>query len=353
MWLPAMAKKALQSPGFRILLALICCAALFGCATAGARRKPSIEFTLVPEAHNGGASVIEPIEGHVTGAAATDRLVLYALSGVWWLQATPDRPFTAIRPDSTWSRNIHLGVVYAALLVDSRYRPPATMDVLPEQGGPILAVAKVPGTSIPTSPFLLQFSGYQWEVRQTSPGGGAYDRKNVWTDKKGFLHLCITGRPGEWVNAEVKLSRSLGYGSYRFVVQDAAHLEPSAVFAISGGDDQGPREVTLQVSRWGQVEDSNAQFIVQPWDVPANSVRFSAPAGTLTDWIKWEPARVTFRTSRASKPGAPAIAEHVFTSGVPAAGSERFHLALYVYDHSPHPMQKEAEIVLESFEFLP
>ena len=348
-----MAAKAFQFPGFRVLHALICCAALLGCGTSRARRKPSIEFTLVPEARNGGPNVSESIEGRVAGAAPTDRLVLYALSGVWWLQATPERPFTAIRSDSTWSRRIHLGVVYAALLVDSRYRPPATIDVLPEQGGPILAVATVPGSSTPPSPFSLQFSGYQWEIRQTSPGDGGYDRKNVWTDKKGFLHLRISGRPGQWVNAEVKLSRSLGYGSYRFVVQDVAHLEPSAVFGITGGDDPGRREVNLQVSRWGQAEDSNAQFIVQPWDVPANSVRFSVPAGTLTDWIKWEPARITFRTLKELKPGIPAIAEHVFTSGVPAAGSERFHVALYVYDHSPHPMQNEAEIVLESFEFLP
>ena len=109
----------------------------------------------------------------------------------------------------------------------------------------------------------------------------------------------------------------------------------------------------LQVSRWGQLDDSNSQYIVQPWDVPANSVRFSSPPGILTNWITWEPARARFRTLLESKPGMPAVADHVFTSGVPAAGGERFTIALYVYDHSPHPMQNEAEIVLESFEFLP
>ena len=39
------------------------------------------------------------------------------------------------------------------------------------------------------------------------------------------------------MSAEVKLSRSLGYGSYRFVVQDVAHLEPAAVFALFTWDD--------------------------------------------------------------------------------------------------------------------
>ena len=348
-----MVARALQLPRFRVLHVLICCTALLGCRITRARGNPSIEFTNVPEARIGSPDRVELIEGRVASAARTDRVVLYALSGIWWVQPLADRPFTDIRADSTWSSRTHPGIVYAALLVDSRYQPPLTLDALPEKGGSILAVATVRGSAPRVSPFLVHFSGYQWEVRQSAAEFGGYEPKNAWTDKKGYLHLRITGRPGQWANAEVKLARSLGYGSYRFVVEDVAHLEPSAIFAISSIDDPGRREMDLQVSRWGQLEDSNSQYIVQPWDVPANSVRFSSPPGTLTNWITWEPARARFRTLRESKPGMPAIADHVFTSGVPAAGGERFTIALYVYDHSPHPMQNEAEIVLESFEFLP
>jgi hypothetical protein len=204
-----MAARAPQFPGFRVLEVLICCVTLLRCGTTRSRGKASIEFTIVPEAHNGSPYRVEPIEGRVAGAVPTDRLVLYALSGVWWVQPVVEQPFTAIRADSTWSSRIHLGFVYAALLVDSRYQPPVTLDALPEKGGPILAVATARGSAPLTSPFSLQFSGYQWEVRQTSAGDGAYDRKNVWTDQRGFLHLRITGQPGHWVNAEVKLSRSL------------------------------------------------------------------------------------------------------------------------------------------------
>ncbi len=38
--------------------------------------------------------------------------------------------------------------------------------------------------------------------------------------KNGFLHLKIAKTPAGWSSAEVDLSRSLGYGSYRFVVGD-------------------------------------------------------------------------------------------------------------------------------------
>ena len=217
-----MVARALQ---LRVLHVLICCAALLGCATTRARGKPSIEFTVVPEARIGSPDRVELIEGRVAGPVSTDRVVLYALSGIWWVQPLADQPFTAIRADLTWSSRTHPGIVYAALLVDSRYQPPLTLDALPEKGGPILAIATVPGSAPRTSPFALHFSGYQWEVRQSSAEFGGYDPKNAWTDKNGYLHLRITGKPGRWANAEVKLSRSLGYGSYRFVVEDAAHLE--------------------------------------------------------------------------------------------------------------------------------
>jgi|SRR5271166_2446325 len=59
-----------------------------------------------------------------------------------------------------------------------------------------------------------------------------YDPANAWTDEKGYLHLRMAQRNGHWTCAEVSLNRSLGYGTYRFVVQDTAHLRPSAVLGL-------------------------------------------------------------------------------------------------------------------------
>src|SRR5262249_47529949 len=150
----------------------------------------------------------------------------------------------------------------------------------------------------------------------------------------------------------VKLSRSLGYGSYRFVVQDVAHLEPSAVFAMYTFDYQGPsREMDIEISRWGEPADKNAQYIIQPYVVPANTIRFNAPAGKLTYWMDWQPGRVSFSTvsgSDASK--GPKIAQHLFTSGVPSAGAERIHMNAYSYGNNPHPMRQGFEVVVEKFE---
>jgi len=341
-------------------LAFVLIILLSSCGSVHAVRDPSIEFTLVPPAGDGTPDQVEEIAGRVIGASPGKRVVLYALSGVWWVQPIADRPYTEIQPDSTWKNSTHPGAVYAALLVDARYRPPLTMNALPEKGGPVLAVATVNGGLPSAPPPTLQFSGYQWEIRQTASNQAGYlnlyTPANAWTDRNGFLHLRVSKHEQQWVSAAVKLSRSLGYGSYRLVVQDVSRLEPAAIFAMFTWDEFGPpREMDIEISRWGEPEDKNAQFVVQPYVVPANTFRFVAPAGTLTYWMDWEPGRVSFKTIRGagSKKGADIVAEHVFTSGIPAGGNERIRMNAYVYGNKRHPLQNEFEVIIEKFEFLP
>jgi hypothetical protein len=329
---------------------------LTGCGISKAGLEPSIKFTRIPPAGDGSPDKLEEIEGRVTGARPGQRIVLFALSGVWWVQPITEHPFTPIRADSTWTNSTHPGVAYAALLVDSRYRPPLTANTLPEKGGPVRAVATVRGTQSQSPRRILQFSGYQFETRETaSDRSGSlnfYDPANAWTDGQGLLHLRVTRQREHWVSAEVKLSRSLGYGSYRFVVRGVTQLEPAAVFAMFTWDDQGPsREMDIEISRWGEPEDKNAQYVIQPYVVPANTVRFSAPAGPLTFWMDWQPGRMSFKTIRKSSESV--VAEHVFTSGVPAAGNERIYMNLWAYSNKRYHLQNEFEVIIEKFEFLP
>jgi hypothetical protein len=336
------------------------CLLLSGCQSSKASVEPSIEISRVPAAGDGGPELIGTIEGRVKGARPGQRIVLFARSGVWWVQPWANHPFTAIQPDSKWENSTHPGSAYAALLVDSRYNPPSTVNVLPEKRGPVLAVATAEG-DIPRAPLkTLQFSGYQWDIRGTpSDRGGKwnpYDSENAWTDKDGFLHLRIARQAERWVSAEVKLTRSLGYGSYRFVVRDVSHLEAAAVFALFTWDDSGPpREMDIEIGRWGEPADKNAQYVIQPYVVPANTVRFTAPSGTLTYWLDWQPGHVSFKTVRGSSShtGRDVVAEHVFTSGVPSPGDERIHLNLYVFYNQSNPLQHGCEVVIEKFEFLP
>src|SRR4030095_2365767 len=100
---------------------------------------------------------------------------------------------------------------------------------------------------------------------------------------------------------ERPLTESPGCGPFRLCVRDISHLEAAAVLAFSTWDDEGPsREMNIEVGRWGEPSSKNAQYVIQPYYVPANVVRFIAPKGTLTFSLQWEPGRVRFKTERAS-----------------------------------------------------
>jgi len=346
--------------------AILLCALPVGCHSRQPEVRTSIEFTKVPPAAQGGRERVDTISGRVTGARPGQKIVVYARSGPWWVQPWPDQALLPINPDSTWSTSTHLGFEYAALLVGPGYQPPATMDVLPTAAGPVVLIETTKGTGPPqVAPTkALAFSGHDWTVRTISSDRGGlnnlYDGDNAWTDARGALHLRIIKKGDKWSCAEIKLTRSLGYGTYMIVTRDTAQLEPSVVFSMTTFDDWGGaahyREMDVEWSRWGDLSSkSNAQFAIQPFYVPGNLAPFVAPSGTLTSSLHWESGKATFKMVRGSslRSGAPVVAEHVFTSGIPTAATEVLQLLFYVVASDRSPLQHTNEVVIEKFEYLP
>jgi hypothetical protein len=347
------------------LLVFLC---LSGCDLHLKNVEPTIEFSQVPRAGLGGPEKFETVGGRVAGARPGRRVVLFAKSGGrWWVQPLVTQPFTEIRADSTWTNRIHMGTEYAALLVEPDYKPPATTDSLPARGGAVVAITTIKGSGPDPAPKMIRFSGYEWDVRYLpSPRGGvtnSYDPANAWTDDKGRLHLKIAKSDDQdgskWTCAEVWLRRSLGYGSYSFVIDDVSSFEPATVLGIYTWDasnaDQNYREMDIEISRWGDPQSKNTQYTVQPYYVPVNLFRFTTPAGVMTHSLQWEPGRASFRSVRGGETDRQSriVAEHVFTSGVPSPGSETVRLSFYVYGKTRTPLQNEAEIVFKKFEYLP
>jgi hypothetical protein len=347
-----------------ILLMAGCCMLLGGCYSRQANAEPSIEFTRIPPAETDRTDKLDIIQGRVIGARQGQQIVLYAKTGSWWLQPLSNAPFTKLQSDSSWINSTHLGSEYAALLVEPGYAPPATLNSLPSPGGEVAAIATVAGaTAESTNSTFLQFGGYEWRVRNAPSSRGnrvnLYDPSNAWTDGNGALHLRIAKQSGNWTCAEVTLTRSFGYGTYSFVVRDTSHLEPAIVFGMYtwdyAGGDQNNREMDIEISRWGDPTSKNAQYVIQPFYVAANVARFIVPSGMLTHSFHWEPGRVTFRTAPGSvfDVGSEVVNEHVFTSGVPSPGVETVRMALYVYGTTDNPLQKDAEVIIEKFEYSP
>ena len=348
---------------------------LTGCHSSSKTSAPTVAFSKVAAAYQESPYKTDITErdyetdisdGRVTGARPGQRIVLYAKTdGRWGLCQQSDQPFTNIESDGRWKALVHLGLQYAALLVDPTYNPPQQTESLPVVGNGVVALAVVNGEGpapLLPSPKTLNFSGYEWT---TSAGpifrAGSrnfFDPANVWTDERGALHLRISGSPGKWAAAEVKLTRSLGYGTYRFQLRDVSHIEPSALLTLIAWDGVGTestrRELDIELGRWGSVENTNVNYVVQPYYVPANFVAFRVPPGAYTHSFRWEPGQVMFSTVAGSgDTGGRVINRHVFSSGVPSPEEKSVRIGLYVFHQGKIPLQNVNEVVIDKFEYLP
>jgi len=352
---------------WRRTLLLVFCFFFGSCGHQPVTSNADVVFDRVPRADPGGPDNLDTIEGHVTGSKPGQQIVLYAWSeGLWWIQPYTEKPFTVIQGNSRWKSQTHLGREYAALLINPGYRPPLATEDLPAVGVGVVAASVIKGQG-PVPSLLpvktLHFSGYDWTARSAGSfrGGShnSFDPANAWTDESGALHLRITRSGVDWICSEVKLTRSLGYGTYRFTVRDISRLEPSAVLSLltwdGVGTEENRHELDIEISRWGLARTDNAQYVVQPYYIPVNIVRFPAPAGILTYSIHWEPGRATFSTVVQSAHAATprVVSEHVFTSGVPSAGGDAVRMIFYVLGKGLTPLKNGAEVVIDKFEYLP
>jgi hypothetical protein len=346
---------------------LAVCLVLAGCRSTSTNAAPTIVFNKVPAANQDAPDQTDTIEGRATGVRPGQRIVVFRKAdGRWGLQLSSGQPFIGIERNGHWKTSTLLGIEYAALLVNPDYNPPEQTETLPIPGAEVAAVSTVKGQgAAPVYPpaKTLSFSGYEWT---TSSGpifhAGSrnfFDPANVWTDKSGALHLRIAGSPGKWTAAELRLNRSLGYGTYRLQVEDVTHLEPSAVLTFitwdGVGTERNREELDVELSRWGYIDNDNVHYVVQPYFVPANIVRFRVPAGEFTHSFRWEPGQVTFSTVAGSGDvaGGRMINQHVFTSGIPSPEGQTVRIALYVFVRGQVPLQHENEVVIDRFEYLP
>src|SRR5713101_7916650 len=162
---------------------------VFGFAAQGwhsqkSSARPSIEFTKIPPAAQGGRERVDTLSGRLRNARPKQQIVIYAHSRQWWVQPWPEHPFIPIKADSTWSTETHLGFEYASLLVEPDFHPLPTMDVAPTQSASVALVKIMKGVGTPqfAPTGSLKFSGYDWAVRMIeSDKGGVnklYDPEN-------------------------------------------------------------------------------------------------------------------------------------------------------------------------------
>jgi hypothetical protein len=117
----------------------------------------------------------------------------------------------------------------------------------------------------------FEWQGFTWLVKSggpMGPGSNQWDPANVWVDSKGFLHLKIAKRNGQWTCAEIWTNQNLGFGTYQCQVEGPiGKLDPNIVFSMfSYAGPDGVNEIDIEYAKWGNAIEKNAWWTVYPND---------------------------------------------------------------------------------------
>jgi hypothetical protein len=208
----------------------------------------------------------------------------------------------------------------------------------------------------------ITFAGYEWAVKNHSsragPGPNFFSNSsaNVWVDAAGRLHLRITRRGNRWYCAEVISTCTLGYGAYKFYLDSPVdNLDPNVVlglFTWSDNPDQNHRELDTEFSRWGNANNLNAQYVVQPYDLAGHTYRFQQPAGwaqSLHSFL-WSSGSVLFQSWTGA---GGLIDQHTFTDGIATPGGENARMNLWLFRGRAPTNRQEVEVIISGFQFVP
>lgn len=211
----------------------------------------------------------------------------------------------------------------------------------------------------------LNFSGHVWLVKASTsrvgPGTNYFSdsRDNVWVDATGRLHLRICEREGKWYCAEIISKESFGLGTYRFTLDTPlVKVDRNIVLGLFTWSDSAEfahREIDVECGKWGNESDvNNAQFVVQPYQVPGRLIRFTVPAelSNVTYGFLWRDRQVRFQCGESGNAHESILKEWNFkASAVPRAGSEHARINLWLCTSKPPYDKNATEVIISAFTF--
>lgn len=366
-------RGALLTGAVLVFVSMVTVVSLGGCGGGGnssssdgnpssCGNQPSITID-VPSSVGAGS-----ISGRTCNAdTSKDKVVLFALTNQWYVQPFTYAPFTDIASDGTWMSPTHPWSFIVALLVDPTSYTPADTEIT----NPALDANVLAWAMYPDSPVSLKFSNYTWGIKMTgNDTADAFDPgPNVWSNDPSVvsvgadgLHLNIVKINGVWNCPEVYLLKSLGYGTYTMRVGTALDdLDLDTVAAPLFIYAQPSQELDNEYSGMNGLipAPDNAQFVVQPYTVSGNMVRYVQPPNTdqFTMQIDWRQDHVTFMSWKgwATTPEAADIIDQWNYTGtyIPPPGQERVHINLWLLNGQPPVSGNGDSLVINSFTYQP
>lgn len=359
-------RKSAAAYGAALLLSTAGCQApeaLLESLGGKGRPEARLEWTALPPWGS-----FDDVEGQLLHAAPDSYAVAFLIHvDGWWTKPNFDERLTPIAADGTWQVDYttggadHEATRLAAFLVPADFAAPKAEGAarVPDA---IRAAAIDSLVAVREAPVRrLVFSGYEWRVRASSvplgPGPNNFTdhEENIWVDDEGRLHLRVLKREGRWYTAEAISEESFGYGTYRFSVSSRADLlDPQLVAGLFTWDNDpfsNHREIDVELSRWGDADNENAQFVVQPWTNPDNVHRFDIGGLRPTEHqFTWGPERVDFVSFSAA--GDTLTTWTYSGEGVPPAGAEQVRINLWLLEGKPPFNNSGGELVVDRFEFV-
>lgn len=217
----------------------------------------------------------------------------------------------------------------------------------------------------------IQFSGYTWEIRQPGlggPGPNQWDPRNVWVDARGYLHLKLTQRDGQWTCAELYTQKSLGFGTYQFWLSGRVdQLDQNVIFGLFNypKPEMGPdttHEIDIEFGRWGHPKAPNGNYTIWPTDVSQQKTsytfEFKLDGNDSTHRFCWSPTKICFQSLHGHVDDDQGQFAHwAFQPDAPTAAISQhpmpLHLNLWCYEGSPPKNGQPVELVVRCFKFTP
>ena len=314
---------------------------------------------------------VEEVEGRLNTPGGHAVLFVKPLveGGLFWVQAA-----TETAADGAFTGSVHFGdrlskgvgfhlVVGIAKSKDeaAKFKPGQTLATLPESlpTAPPVLLYRDERPPPPQKVRSIKFADRTWLVKTgTRVGPGPNDfsdtTENVRVDKvTDYLHLAITKSKDRWVCAEVVADESLGYGEYRWTVAgDLSTLDPRTVLGLFTYETTR-REIDFELSRWGDSEKMNAQFVVQPYTAKDSTHRFETGKATvLTCSLVWAKDKVRGRCWEGTDTAKSPLDDWTYSGrNIPPPGKERVRANLWLFNGKPPASGTSQEVVIQSFQF--
>lgn len=211
----------------------------------------------------------------------------------------------------------------------------------------------------PTQISTIDFAGYTWKVKKGTGGPGPNNWNNysdaVFTDSENQLHLVVKKTEGsdKFYSSEVSLPSSLGYGLYKFEIASRVDQIDQNLVAAPFLYQDDDHEIDIEFSRWTNPTGKNYQYVIQPFKVEGNRVRYNLNLddSPSTYEINWQPDSIQFRAVQ----NGIEMHQWAYTGANNfTPGREKVHINFWMYQGlSPIDTTKDHEFIIKDFSFTP